>query len=173
MSSCTQDVSHLLIVTPSHLPFCYQIRTYASKVLLMFIGGRCITRGRFWGGKGLESEKGVLEENELLGVNIIGVFLPEELLGLTRLSIFLSILLKEIITVPSVFWAMKSGSVFSSLVWEKWLIVAIVQEDLCLSIVSVGVHEVYYLGLRLEEGICPLGDGSTMDWGSRVVFISI
>ena len=45
----------------------------------LFIGGRCISGGRFWGGKGLESEKGVLEEKELLGVNIIGVFLPEEL----------------------------------------------------------------------------------------------
>ena len=47
----------------------------------MFIGGRCIIGGRFWGGKGLESKKGVLEEKELLGVNIIGVFLPVELLG--------------------------------------------------------------------------------------------
>ena len=69
----------------------------------MFIGGRCITRGRFWGGKGLESQKGVLEEKELLGVNIIGVFLPEELLGLIRLLVCLSLLLKEIITVPSIF----------------------------------------------------------------------
>ena len=55
------------------------------------------------GGKGLESEKGVLEEKELLGVNIIGVFLPEELLGLIRLLVCLSLLLKEIITVPSIF----------------------------------------------------------------------
>ena len=69
----------------------------------MFIRGRCITRGRFWGGKGLESEKGVLKEKELLGVNIIGVFLPEELLGLIRLLVCLSLLLKEIITVPSIF----------------------------------------------------------------------
>ena len=69
----------------------------------MFIGGMCITRGRFWGGNGLESEKGVLEEKELLGVNIIGVFLPEELLGLIRLLVCLSLLLKEIITVPSIF----------------------------------------------------------------------
>ena len=44
------------------------------------MGGTCITRGRFWGGKGLESEKDVLKEKELLGVNIIGVILPEELL---------------------------------------------------------------------------------------------
>ena len=79
----------------------------------MFIGGRCITGGRFWGGKGLESKKGVLEEKKLLGVNIIGVFLPVELLGLMRLSVCLSLVLKEIITIPSVFWAMKSGSVFS------------------------------------------------------------
>ena len=79
----------------------------------MFIGGRCIIGGRFWGDKGLESEKGVLEENELLGVNIIGVFLPVELLGLMRLLVCLSLLLKEIITVPSVFWAIKSGSMFS------------------------------------------------------------
>ena len=69
----------------------------------MFIGGRCIIGGRFWGGKGLESEKGVLEEKELLGVNIIGVFLPEELLGLIRLLVCLSLLLKGIITVPSIF----------------------------------------------------------------------
>ena len=61
----------------------------------------------------MESEKDFLEEKELLGVNIIGVFLPEELLGLIRLSICLSLLLKEIITVPPVFCAMKSGSVFS------------------------------------------------------------
>ena len=47
------------------------------------------------GGKGLESEKGVLEEKELLGVNIIGVFLPVELLGLMRLSVCLSLLLKR------------------------------------------------------------------------------
>ena len=79
----------------------------------MFIGGRCITGGRFWGGKGLESEKGVLKEKELLRVNIIRVFLPEELLGLIRLSVCLSLLLKEIITVSIVFWAMKSGFVFS------------------------------------------------------------
>ena len=46
-----------------------------------------MTGGRFWGGKGLESKKSVLEEKELLGVNIIGVFLPEELLGLIRLSV--------------------------------------------------------------------------------------
>ena len=37
-------------------------------VLLVFIGVRCITGGRFWGGKGLESQKDVLEENELVGV---------------------------------------------------------------------------------------------------------
>ena len=49
------------------------------------MGGRCTNGGRFWGGKGLESEKDVLEEKELLGVNIIGVLLPEELLGLIRL----------------------------------------------------------------------------------------
>ena len=79
----------------------------------MFIGGRCITGGRFWGGKGLESEKGVLEEKELLGVNNIGFFLPEELLGLIRLLVCLSLLWKEIITIPFVFWAMKSGFVFS------------------------------------------------------------
>ena len=69
----------------------------------MFIRGRCITGGRFWGGNDLESEKGVLEEKELLGVNIIGVFLPEEVLGLIRLLVCLSLLLKEIITVLSVF----------------------------------------------------------------------
>ena len=80
----------------------------------MFIGGRCINGGRFWGGKGLELDKGVLEEKKLLGLKIIGVFLPEELLSLIRLSVCLSLLLKEIITVPSVFWAMKSGSVFST-----------------------------------------------------------
>ena len=55
------------------------------------------------GGKGLESEKDVLEEKELLGVNITGFFLPEELLGLIKLSVCLSLLLKVIITVPSVF----------------------------------------------------------------------
>ena len=79
----------------------------------MFIGGRCITRGRFWGGKGLELEKDILEEKELLGLNIIGFFLLEELRGLIRLLVCLSLLLKEIITVPSVFYAMKFGSVFS------------------------------------------------------------
>ena len=52
-------------------------------------------------------------EKELLGVNIIGVFLPKELLGLIRLSVCLSLLLEAIITVPSVCCAMKSGSVFS------------------------------------------------------------
>ena len=36
------------------------------------MGGRCITGGRFWGGKGLESEKDALDEKELLGVNIRG-----------------------------------------------------------------------------------------------------
>ena len=50
---------------------------------------------------------------ELLGVSIIGVFLLEELLGLIRLSVCLSLLLKEIIIVPSVFRAIKSGFVFS------------------------------------------------------------
>ena len=120
----------------------------------MFIGGRCITWGRFWGGKGLKSEKGVLEEKELLGVNIIGVFLPEELLDIIRLSVFLS-LLKEIITVPSIFWAIKSGSVFS-IFGGGAMVVATVQEGLCLSIVSVEVHKVYCLGLRLEEGECVL-----------------
>ena len=68
------------------------------------MGGTCITRGRFWGGKGLESEKDVLEEKELLGVNIIGVLLPEELLGLIRLLVCLSLLLKAIITIPSEVW---------------------------------------------------------------------
>ena len=58
-------------------------------------------------------EKGVLEEKEFLGVNIIKVFLPKELLGLIRLLVCLSLLLKAIITVPSVFCAMKSGLVFS------------------------------------------------------------
>ena len=77
------------------------------------MGGRCITGGRFWGGKGLESEKGVLEEKELPGVNIIRVLLLEELLGLIRLLVCLSLLLKAIITVPFVCCAMKSGSVFS------------------------------------------------------------
>ena len=48
-------------------------------VFLVFIRGRCISGERSWGGKGLESEKGVLEEKELLGVNIIEVFLAEEL----------------------------------------------------------------------------------------------
>ena len=67
------------------------------------MGGRCITGVGFWGGKGLESEKDVLEEKELLGVNILGVLLPEELLGLIRLSICMSLLLKEIIIVPYVF----------------------------------------------------------------------
>ena len=62
-----------------------------------------VYRGRFWGGNDLESEKGVLEEKELLGVNIIGVFLPEEVLGLIRLLVCLSLLLKEIMTVPSIF----------------------------------------------------------------------
>ena len=50
---------------------------------------------------------------ELLGVKIIGVFLPKELLGLIRLLVCLSLLLKEIIIVPFVFRAMKFGSVFS------------------------------------------------------------
>ena len=54
----------------------------------------------------------VLVEKELLGVNIIGVFLLVELLGLMRLSVCLSLLLKEIITIPSIFWAMKWFSVF-------------------------------------------------------------
>ena len=54
------------------------------------MGGRCITGGRFWGGKGLESEKDALDEKELQGANIIGVLLPEELLGLIRLSVCLS-----------------------------------------------------------------------------------
>ena len=79
----------------------------------VFMGGRCIVGGRFWGGKNLEFEKGVLEEKELLGVNIIGVLLPEELLGLIRLLVCLSLLLKVMITVPSVCCAMKSGSLFS------------------------------------------------------------
>ena len=79
----------------------------------MLTGGRYIIGGRFWGGKGLELEIGVLEEIELLGVNIIKVFLPKELLGLIRLLVCLSLLLKEIINVPSIFWAMKSGSMFS------------------------------------------------------------
>ena len=39
--------------------------------------------------------------------------MSEELLGLIRLSVCLSLLLKEIIAVSSVFWAMKSSSVFS------------------------------------------------------------
>jgi len=77
------------------------------------MGGRCIVGGRFWGGKDLEFEKGVLEEKELLGVNIIGVLLTEELLGLIKLLVCLSLLLKAMITVPSVCCAMKSGSVFS------------------------------------------------------------
>ena len=68
------------------------------------MGGRCITGGRFWGGKGLESEKDALDEKELLGVNIIGVLLPEELLGLIRLLVCLSLLLKAIITIPSEVW---------------------------------------------------------------------
>ena len=72
-------------------------------VFLVFIRGRCISGERSWGGKGLESEKGVLEEKELLGVNIIRVFLPEQLLGLIRLLVCLSLLLKEEITVPSIF----------------------------------------------------------------------
>ena len=41
---------------------------------------------------------------------------------------------------------------FLSLVWEQWPVVAIVQEGLYLSIVSVGVHKVYYLRLMLKEG---------------------
>ena len=76
------------------------------------MGGRCITGGRFWGGKGLESEKDALDEKELQGVNIIGVLLPDELLGLIRLSVCLSLLLKAIITVPSVCCAMKDYKVF-------------------------------------------------------------
>ena len=77
--------------------------------------------------------------------------MPEELLGLIRLLVCISLLLKEIITVPSVFWAIKSGSVFS-IFSVGAMTCSIVQEGLYLSIVSVGVHEVYYLWLMLEEG---------------------
>ena len=82
------------------------------------MGGRCITGVGFWGGKGLESEKDVLEEKELLGVNIIGIFLSEELLGLIRLLVCLSLLLKAIIIVPSV---LESSSYYK---FEKYFVIA-------------------------------------------------
>ena len=47
------------------------------------------------------------------------------------------------------FLSVYRGKVYN---WEQWPVVAIVQEGLYLSIVSVGVHEVYYLLLMLEEG---------------------
>ena len=142
-------------------------------VLLVFIGVRCITGGRFWGGKGLESQKDVLEENELVGVNIIWVFLPEELLGLIRLSVCLSLLLKEIITVPSVFWAMKFGFVFSILgVGAMAYSCNCSRRFMSFHYICWGTRSLLFGVEAWRRRVCPLGEGSTMDWGSRVVFIN-
>ena len=110
----------------------------------------------------MESEKDVLEEKELLGVNIIGVFLLEELLGLIRLSVCLSLLLKAIITVPSVFCAMKSGLVFSIFgVGAMACNFHCSGRFMSFHCICWGTRSLLFAVDAWRRRVCPLGDGST------------
>ena len=94
----------------------------------------------------------------------MGVFLLEEILGLIRLSVCLSLLLKEIIIVPSVFCAMKSGFVYSIFVVEAMACSCHrSRRFMSFHYICWGTRSLLFGVEARRRRVCPLGDGSTMD----------